>query len=210
MKIKVCGMCNPSNIAELVKLKPDYLGFIFYPKSSRFIGYQIPDEIGAIVPPTIQKVGIFVDEPISNLTGIFRKNNLDMIQLHGCEPVEYCESLKRLNIPLIKAFNISPDFDFETLNPYYDCCDYYLFDTATKLHGGSGTKFNWDILYQYKGDKPYFLSGGIQPDDIDELRLLSHKDLYAVDVNSGFETHAGVKNIPNLKSFIDRIRNHSL
>jgi phosphoribosylanthranilate isomerase len=168
MKIKVCGMCHPSNIGELVKLKPNYIGFIFYPKSKRFIGTQIPDEIQALVPDYIQKVGVFVDEPFDSLSEKFKSNQLDIIQLHGKELPGYCERLKNLNIPVIKAFSIYSDFDFETVRPYDPFCDYYLFDSAGVLPGGTGTKFDWKKLDKYKGYKPFFLSGGIQPADMEK------------------------------------------
>lgn len=199
-------MRNPSNIDELVKLKPGYIGFIFYPKSKRFIGEQISDEIQSLIPVYIQKVGVFVDEPFDNLLEKFRNNKLDMIQLHGSELPGYCERLKKLDIPVIKVFSIDTDFDFETLKPYDRYCDYYLFDTASELHGGTGIKFDWKKLDQYKEDKPFFLSGGIQSTDVEAIKGVKHTKLHAIDVNSGFETEPGIKDIPKLKSFIGRLR----
>lgn len=199
-------MRNPSNIKELIKLKPDYIGFIFYPKSKRFIGELIPDEIQALVPVYIQKVGVFVDEPFDNLLEKFRSNKLDMIQLHGSELPGYCERLKKLDIPVIKVFSIGSDFDFKSVSPYDLFCDFYLFDTASELIGGSGIKFDWKKLDEYKADKPFFLSGGIQQSDFEEIKNLTHNNLYAIDVNSGFEIEPGVKDIPKLKTFIDRLR----
>ena len=110
-------MRNPSNIDDLVKLKPDYIGFIFYPKSKRFIGEQIPDEIQSLIPVYIQKVGVFVDEPFDNLLQKFKSNKLDMIQLHGSELPGYCERLKKLDIPVIKVFSIDAAFDLRPSNP---------------------------------------------------------------------------------------------
>ncbi len=199
-------MRNPSNIEDLIKLKPDYIGFIFYPESKRFIGEKIPDEIHALIPVYIQKVGVFVDEPFNNLLEKYKSNSLDMIQLHGSELPGYCERLKKLEIPVIKVFSISTDFDFESVKPYEHYCDYYLFDTAGELPGGTGMKFGWEKLDQYSGDKPFFLSGGIKPADAGIVKNISHKKLYAVDINSGFEVEPGVKNIPELKSFINKIR----
>jgi len=199
-------MRNQSNIEDLVKLKPDYIGFIFYPKSKRFIGEQIPDEIQALIPVYIQKVGVFVDEPFDGLLEKFCGNKLDMIQLHGSELPGYCERLKKLDIPVIKVFSIDSDFDFEKIKPYNPFCDYYLFDTAGDLRGGTGIKFDWKKLDQYKEDKPFFLSGGIQSTDVEEIKHIAHNELYAIDINSGFEIEPGVKDIPNLKSFIEKIR----
>ena len=206
MKIKVCGMRYTSNIEELVRLNPDYIGFIFYPKSKRYIGSQIPDEIQTTIPVYIQKVGVFVDEPFDDLLEKFKTNRLDMVQLHGKELPEYCERLKKLDIPLIKVFSISEDFDFETVTPFEPYCDYYLFDTASELRGGTGLKFNWDKLGQYVGNKSFFLSGGIRPTDTDEIKKLSYNELHALDINSGFEIEPGLKDIPKLKTFIEEVR----
>ena len=207
MKIKVCGMRNQSNIEELVKLKPDYIGFIFYPKSQRFIGERIPGEVQALIPVYIQKVGVFVDEPFDDLLCKFRSNQLDMVQLHGNELPGYCQRLKNLDIPVIKVFGISPEFDFGTVKPYNEFCDYYLFDTASGQYGGTGTKFDWNKLNQYQEDKPFFLSGGIQFTDLELIGGIEHSKLHGIDVNSGFETEPGVKDIPKLKSLIGNVRN---
>ncbi len=199
-------MRNQSNIEELVKLKPDYIGFIFYPKSKRYIGEKIPDEIQSLIPVYIQKVGVFVDEPFNNLLEKFKSNKLDMIQLHGSELPDYCERLRKLDIPVIKVFSIDAEFDFETVKPYNPFCDFYLFDTASELRGGSGLKFDWKKLDQYKDEKPFFLSGGIHSSDVENIKDITHNELYAIDVNSGFEIEPGVKDIPKLKSFIEELR----
>ena len=209
MKIKVCGMRNQSNIEDLVKLKPDYIGFIFYPKSKRFVGELITDEIQALIPVYIQKVGVFVDEPFDNLLEKFRSNKLDMIQLHGSELPGYCERLKKLDIPVIKVFSIDSDFDFATVKPFNPFCDYYLFDTAGDLRGGTGIKFDWNKLDEYRENIPFFLSGGIQSPDIEDVKGLLHNELYAIDVNSGFEIEPGVKDIPKLKSFMEEFKNET-
>ena len=206
MKIKICGMRNQSNIEDLVKLKPDYIGFIFYSKSKRFIGEKMPEEIQSLIPVYIQKVGVFVDEPFDNLLEKFRNNKLDMIQLHGSELPGYCERLKKLDIPVIKVFSIDAEFDFETVKPYNPFCDFYLFDTASELRGGSGIRFDWKILDQYKEEKPFFLSGGIHPEDVQSIKDIKHNALYAIDVNSGFEIEPGIKDIPKLNSFIAELR----
>jgi phosphoribosylanthranilate isomerase len=206
MKIKVCGMRNPSNIKELVRLKPDYIGFIFYPPSKRYIGAQIPAEIQAMITDGIRKVGVFVNEPLDNLINTIKCNQLDMVQLHGRELPDYCETLKKMNISVIKVFSISPDFDFGTVNQFDPYCDYYLFDTAGILAGGSGIKFDWRILGKYVADKPFFLSGGIQPTDIGDLKRVLNDKLYAIDVNSGFEIEPGLKDISKLRTFIDGVR----
>lgn len=205
IKVKVCGMRHPSNIEDLVKLKPDFIGFIFYSKSKRYFGEVIPQEILSLIPESIQKTGVFVDEAVEKVIEKFAQSKLDLVQLHGGEVPDYCERLKVLNIPVIKVFSITPDFDFNSVNPFNDVCDYFLFDTATELRGGSGLKFKWDLLNQYSGTKPFFLSGGIQLSDLNDLKSLLHSKLYAVDVNSGFEIEPGLKDISKLKLFIDRV-----
>ena len=206
IKIKVCGMRQLSNLSELVKLNPDYIGFIFYPKSKRFIGAGIPVEILDLIPESVQKVGVFVDEPIDSLIEKFRESKLDIVQLHGAELPEYCQRLQELKIPVIKVFSISSEFDFDSISPYESICDYYLFDTASVLRGGSGIKFNWGMLSHYTGNKPFFLSGGIQPSDFENIKNLKESKLYAVDLNSGFELEPAIKDIPKLKSFVNGLR----
>jgi phosphoribosylanthranilate isomerase len=209
IKIKVCGMRNPSNIEELVKLNPDYIGFIFYPKSKRYIGTSLPEEIWSIIPASIPKVGVFVDESIDNIIELIGKIRLDIVQLHGNELPEYCSKLKDLNVPVIKAFSISTDFDFTDVRHYEDVCHHFLFDTASVLRGGSGLKFDWRKLEQYEGNKPFFLSGGIGPEEVERIMEIKHPGIYGVDVNSGFEVEPGIKDISKLRSFMDRLRNEN-
>jgi phosphoribosylanthranilate isomerase len=206
MKIKVCGMRNRSNIEELVRLEPDYIGFIFYSISKRFMGCQIPEDVLALIPDNIKKVGVFVNEPFDNLLELIRGNRLELVQLHGNETPGYCERLKKLGISVIRAFGISSDFDFRAIKPYDRYCDYFLFDTLSGSPGGSGLKFDWRKLGQYHEDKPFFLSGGIQSTDIENINQIRHARLHAIDLNSGFEIEAGIKDIPKLKSFTDSIR----
>jgi phosphoribosylanthranilate isomerase len=207
LRIKVCGMRDEENIEQLVALKPDYIGFIFYPKSKRYVGVEIDEEISAIIPAYILKVGVFVDEQIESILDKFQNNLLDLVQLHGKELPKYCEQLKRLNIPVIKVFNVDDNFDFAATVPYEPFCTYFLFDTGGKTEkGGTGEKFNWSLLTHYKGKKPFFLSGGIDPEDADTIKTLAHPALYAIDVNSGFETEPGVKDIPLLHKFVAEIR----
>ena len=199
-------MRDPSNIRELVKLNTDYIGFIFYPKSKRYIGRYIPKEILSVIPAFLQKVGVFVDEPIESLIKTVRDNKLDIIQLHGDEFPDYCEKLNILDVPVIKAFNISPDFDYNVVSLYDDVCQYFLFDTASALRGGTGLKFDWGKLNEYAGNKPFFLSGGIRPEDAESIKGIKHTALYGIDVNSGFEIEPGIKDILKLRSFTDRLR----
>lgn len=205
MKIKVCGMKDKDNIGQLVGLKPDYIGFIFHSTSKRYIR-EIDQDILSIIPDVIKKVGVFVDEPMDSLIEKYLRNKINVLQLHGNEIPEYCEELRNLSIPVIKAFRINGYFDFKKTKVYESCCDYFLFDTAGKLAGGNGKKFDWSLLNQYKGDKPFFLSGGIGPEDLADLLQIEHPNFYGIDLNSGFETAPGEKDILKLGSFMDKLR----
>ena len=213
MRIKVCGMRNPENIFALAELKPDYLGLIFYPLSKRFVG-DLDKSVLGVLPKSIKLTGVFVDESLENVLEIVQKFNLSAIQLHGSESVEYCRELKReltrtspfIEIEIWKAFGISSSFDFGTLNSFQNNVDSFLFDTKTVEHGGSGISFDWRVLSEYKLDKPFFLSGGISPENIQEVFNLNHKQLLGVDLNSKFEIEPGLKDIDSLQSAFDIIR----
>lgn len=188
-------MKYPQNILEVSQLLPDYIGFIFWEKSSRYFDGEIPK-----INKSIKKVGVFVYATLEEIISKIEKYDLDVIQLHGNESPEFCENLKKKNIQIIKVFSINDDFDFEELKPFENTCDYFLFDTKGKLPGGNGITFNWQILQQYKLTKPFFLSGGIGLDEIENIKKLN-LPIYAIDVNSKFEIEAGLKNIELLKSF---------
>jgi phosphoribosylanthranilate isomerase len=195
MKLKICGMKFPENILKVGALLPDFMGFIFWEKSSRYFDGEIPR-----LPKYIKKVGVFVDESIENIQSKIEKYNLDCIQLHGTESVEFCQKLKEIPIEIIKVFSIKDNFDFEILREFESVCDYFLFDTKGELPGGNGATFDWNLLKKYPSNKPFFLSGGI---GIEEIKLLKIMNLpvYGIDVNSKFETEPGLKNIELLKSF---------
>jgi phosphoribosylanthranilate isomerase len=199
MKLKICGMKYPENILEVGTLLPDFIGFIFWEKSSRYFVSEIPK-----LPKYIKKVGVFVDESLEIVVSKIEKYNLDCIQLHGNESVEFCQKLKELPIEIIKVFSIKDNFDFAILNEFESDCDYFLFDTKGKLPGGNGTTFDWNVLKKYPSSKPFFLSGGI---GIEEIKLLKEYKLpiYGIDVNSKFESFPGLKNIELLKSFQSQI-----
>ncbi len=213
MIIKVCGMREPGNIRELAELKPEYIGFIFYPHSKRFAGDLNSDTISA-VPEPIKKVGVFVNEAMDAIADEVIKYDLDAVQLHGDESPDFCRSFRKFlhhmqtekHVEIIKAFGISGDFDFDTLAGYEDFVDYYLFDTSTDTHGGSGLTFDWTILKNYQEKKPYFLSGGLSPDNIHAVSGIKDVRLYGVDLNSKFEVEAGIKDIDKLRSAFERIR----
>lgn len=202
LKWKVCGLRD--NIEDVVALQPDYLGFIFYSKSPRYVGkgFLMP-EIGV---KSIQKVGVFVNEAIDFVLKTMQKYRLDFAQIHGHESPDYCNGLKQKGIKVIKAFQIDALFDFELLKEY-DSADYFLFDTKTSQYGGSGKAFDWSVLKKYSMEKEYFLSGGIGLDNLSELKKLDLSKIHALDVNSKFEIRPGFKDVEMLRKLRDKFQN---
>jgi len=195
VRIKICGMKYPDNILEVGALLPDYMGFIFWEKSARYFDGIIPE-----LPKSIKKVGVFVNAPLDEILEKIKNHDLQAVQLHGDESVEFCESLKKNTpklIDVIKVFPILDTFDFGILNSYEKVCDFFLFDTKGKLPGGNGTTFDWKVLEQYPSTKPFFLSGGIGIEELDSINeiLKTNLPIYAIDVNSKFEIEPGLKNI---------------
>jgi phosphoribosylanthranilate isomerase len=207
MKLKICGMKYPDNILEVGALLPDYMGFIFWAKSARYFDGLIPE-----LPKSIKKVGVFVNESSAIIEAKIAQYNLQAVQLHGQESVEFCLELKtKLNatIEIIKVFSADENFDFGILKPFEKACDYFLFDTKGKLPGGNGTTFDWKVLSNYPSTKPFFLSGGIGIEEIAAVKEISKTNLplFAIDVNSKFEIEPGLKNIERLKDL--KIENSS-
>lgn len=200
MKLKVCGMKYQDNIEAVANLQPDFLGFIFHEQSPRHFEGVIND-----LPNSIHKVGVFVDKTVEFIANQIVKHKLSAIQLHGHESPEMCRILKSTNAKVIKVFSIKDTFDFSVLVPYEEVCDYYLFDTKGKLPGGNGYAFNWDILTDYPSTKPFFLSGGIGLEQVEDLKKFQESSAseycFAIDVNSKFEIEAGLKNIEELRMF---------
>jgi phosphoribosylanthranilate isomerase len=204
MKLKVCGLKYQSNIEELTNAKIDYLGFIFYKKSSRYIDDSISFDFVRQIPKHIQKVGVFVNETAYSVLNYVAHYNLDVVQLHGYESEKLCEELKPY-ATIIKAFRIHDHFDFTILEKYLPHVNFFLFDTDTKTYGGSGQQFNWELLKQYTFDKPFFLSGGIDFSSIKQLQQFNHPQLYAIDINSKFEISPALKDVEKIKQFIQNI-----
>ncbi|WEK18096.1 MAG: phosphoribosylanthranilate isomerase [Candidatus Pedobacter colombiensis] len=204
VKLKVCGMRLPDNIQAVASLQPDYLGFIFYRGSKRFVDGLTPSFVKNL-PAGIRRTGVFVNEELDRVAQLSVLYGLNAVQLHGQEPVKYCIALKGLladaGTVLIKAFGVDEQFDLDILNAYANVADYFLFDTQTPDHGGSGKVFNWSLLEKYKLNKPYFLSGGIGLDSIEQLKQINDSRLYAVDINSRFELAPGLKDIDKLNDF---------
>jgi phosphoribosylanthranilate isomerase len=199
MLLKICGIGDAAIMHQLAQLPVDMLGFIFYARSPRYVPGKIdPSEI-AKLPEHINKVGVFVNED----EAIIEKNaltyHLDTLQLHGNESPEMCKNLKSKGYRIIKTFNLTRQNDFDAYAPY---CDFFLFDTPSEKHGGNGAKFDWSLLGSYKGQTPFLLSGGIGPDDAEELQQVKHPQMAGIDINSKFEDEAGVKNVNTIKNFI--------
>jgi phosphoribosylanthranilate isomerase len=206
MKVKVCGMTDLPNLNSVVASEPDFVGFIFYSESSRRVSNE---KILFASTGKVRKVGVFVNEQRDTLLAVSSIYKLDMVQLHGDESSDYCKELKQNGLKIIKAFSISDGFDFSELDEYAPFVDYFLFDTKGKYRGGNGSKFNWRMLNNYKLDMPFFLSGGITEKDVEEITALSHSQLFGVDVNSGFETSPGVKDVPSVERFIKNIKTNA-
>jgi phosphoribosylanthranilate isomerase len=204
MKIKICGMKFPENIQAVAELQPDYLGFIFWEKSTRYFDGIIPN-----LPKSIKKTGVFVNESLTIIVEKVLKHDLQAVQLHGHESVEFCESLKNelsKSIEIIKVFSILDNFNFEELTAFESVCDYFLFDTKGKLPGGNGTTFDWKVLEKYPSTKPFFLSGGIGIEELNAVKeiLKTHLPIYAIDLNSKFEIKAGLKDLELCKKMLNQ------
>lgn len=193
------------NIKSIADLNPDYLGFIFYDRSKRNFTGTIPE-----LPKQIKKTGVFVNEEIAVVVSLQEKHQLQAIQLHGDESVAYVQELKRClsnKIEIIKVVGLKNDAYFEELIPYEKEVDYFLFDTKGKDRGGNGVKFDWSVLKEYPFSKPFFLSGGIGPNDAQLVKEVKKSGLpiYAVDINSKFEDKPGLKNSIKVINFKNQL-----
>lgn len=196
-------MRDPENLQDLLELPIDYVGLIFYKKSKRFVQKELPkiDFKGK------KKVGVFVNESLENIKKKSKQFDFVTIQLHGSESPEFCKKLTEKNFKIIKAFSVDDKFDFSKTKGYEPFCDYFLFDTKGKLPGGNGYTFDWKILKNYKGEIPFFLSGGINIIHVEMLKELNIRHLHSIDLNSGFEKEPALKDISLLKKFIEDVRN---
>lgn len=211
MKLKICGMKYEANMTAISELQPDYLGFIFYKKSSRFFDTSIPK-----IPKSIKKTGVFVNATLEEIIKKVQLYDLQAVQLHGSESAEFCEKLnasiersRNAQIEIIKVFSVKDVFDFTILKPFETVVDYFLFDTKGKLPGGNGVMFDWKVLEHYPSKKPFFLSGGIGLETIPKLeeflKSTASNYCYALDINSKFEIVPGLKDIEKLKKFKNKI-----
>lgn len=202
LKIKVCGTRETENIKDITTLPIDYIGFIFYGKSARYVD----SVINVAIPSTIKKVGVFVNASLDEIKERIDSHSLNVIQLHGDESPDFCLQLKQLGHTVIKAFGIDDDFEWSSIEKYVDTVDYFLFDTKSKAYGGTGLVFNWKKLEENPYNKPYFLSGGISIDNIEEAATFKDNRLYGLDINSKFEISPALKNIDLLKQALKIIK----
>jgi phosphoribosylanthranilate isomerase len=203
MLIKVCGMREADNIRAVDALSTDFMGFIFWPHSSRYVA-----ALPACLPQRAKRVGVFVDADMADLLQHAAQYGLHAVQLHGHENPAYVRQLRASvgQLTVIKAFNIATPNDLEQTVPYEGLADYFLFDTKGPSVGGNGKQFDWTVLNAYNGTTPFLLSGGIGPDDAPHIRSFHHPLLAGIDLNSRFETSPAVKDINQLNNFIKTIR----
>jgi phosphoribosylanthranilate isomerase len=206
MNIKVCGITQFKQLQQLEALNIDYAGLIFYKDSPRYMGEKLSGKQVKEADFDIKKVGVFVNPTYSELLDAIDEYGLDIVQLHGNETPEICEELSA-EVEVIKAFRIAGDDSInidKMVMPYDAVCDFYLFDTAglKESFGGTGQQFDWKILKKAKIEKPFFLSGGIGPDDVQKVKSFKHPDFFAIDINSKFETAPGVKDMAAILKFL--------
>lgn len=202
MIVKVCGMRDGDNIREVEQLSIDWMGFIFYPKSSRYVS-----EVPAYLPTKCKRVGVFVDASADEITKKIHDFSLNAIQLHSNESPEQISHLLSLtsHLSIIKAFNIATAEDLKSTASYTGLADYFLFDTKGASVGGNGEKFDWSVLDSYEGETPFLLSGGIGPDDAARVSSFRHPKCAGIDLNSKFESAPAFKDVTTLSRFLNEI-----
>lgn len=200
MIVKVCGMRDSENIRAIEQTKADLMGFIFHPKSPRFVA-SLPE----YMPKKQKRVGVFVNASLEQILAKAQKFSLEYIQLHGDEPPAFCSELKNRGLKVIRALRIANTDDIIRAESY-NMADLMIFDTKTEFYGGSGKKFNWQLLENYKGCVPFLLSGGIRSDTFEEIKAFFHPQFAGIDLNSGFEISPALKDVGKLNNFIEKIK----
>jgi phosphoribosylanthranilate isomerase len=200
MIVKVCGLNHAKNCLAIDKLKPDLVGIIFYKKSPRYIGESL-------LPKTkTKKVGVFVNATLGEILTAVEKHQLSYVQLHGNEPIVLAKALQENGIKIIKYFGIDNIIDNKKMAEWEPYSTYFVFDTKSKQYGGLGAKFNWDLLNDYKLNTPFLLAGGITLEDVSTIKKINQPAFVGVDINSKFELEPGIKNIEQVKFFINAIK----
>lgn len=210
VRIKVCGVTLPMQLEALDEIGVDLAGFIFYPKSPRYMADKIPADYLRKFRGRIAKVGVFVNMPYEELMRTVEDYRLDMVQLHGDEIARYCEQVSNY-ITVVKAFRLSENDPIDWMvKPYDEACDMFMFDTLGAGYGGTGKKFDWNVLKNAAINKLFFLSGGIEPGDVEKLKQFAKEDIakkiFAVDINSKFEINPGVKDLEKVRRFVNELR----
>jgi phosphoribosylanthranilate isomerase len=206
MIVKVCGMRDALNIRLVEQLPIDWMGFIFYPRSPRYV-----DTVPAYLPEHVRRVGIFVNADTAFIKEHSERFSLNFVQLHGHETPAQCREVKAATgLGIIKAFGISSAADFSNVAAYEGAADYFLFDTKCDSAGGSGRSFDHTLLRQYTGTTPFLLSGGLGPESVDELRSFSHPAFLGIDLNSKFEVSPALKSVGKLRQFLSELTEQPL
>jgi phosphoribosylanthranilate isomerase len=210
MRVKVCGMTQLEQVRQLDEMGVDFAGFIFYHKSPRFVGRHLPGEKLKKEKLRLGKVGVFVNAAYEEMMKSVDEYGLDMVQLHGDETPRFCERVANY-INVIKVFRLGDNDPIEWLiKPFEDSCDMFLFDTEGAGYGGTGKKFNWDVLKNKSINKLFFLSGGIEPGDTEKLKSFAAepvaKKMFSIDINSKFEISSGVKDLKKVKEFVEKLK----
>ena len=213
MRVKVCGMTEIDQVKQLDAMGVDFAGFIFYPKSPRYVVRHLTGEQLKKAKLRLGKVGVFVNATYDEVMRQVDNYGLDMVQLHGDETPRFCEQLSNY-ITVIKVFRLGEDDPIDWLiRPYQDSCDMFLFDTEGVGYGGTGKKFNWSTLRSAHIDKLFFLSGGIEPGDVEKLKVFAKepvaRKMFSIDINSKFETSAGTKDLKKIRTMLDGLKNNS-
>ncbi|MGM9694037.1 MAG: phosphoribosylanthranilate isomerase [Alloprevotella sp.] len=199
--IKVCGMRLGDNIREVSACDIDMMGFIFHPASPRFVA-----ETPSLLPPaSISRIGVFVKPSLEEVERRVKQFALNGVQLHGSVSPELCRELRRQGLLVLKAVAVTPNFTKET-EQFLTCTDFFVFDTPTPAHGGSGVTYDWSLLQSYDGDVPFLLSGGLRPALLPDLLRFHHPRLAGYDLNSGFETAPAIKDADAIRQFVTKQR----
>ena len=210
MRVKVCGMTQLEQVKQLDEMGVDFAGFIFYPKSPRYVGKHMEGSQLKRLKLHLGKVGVFVNTSYEEVMKQVDAFGLDMVQFHGDETSRFCEQVSNY-VSVIKVFRMGEDDPVDwIIKPFEDACDMFLFDTEGAGYGGTGKKFNWDILTKSTVNKLFFLSGGIEPGDSDQLKKFSTepiaKKLFSLDINSKFELSPGVKDLNKVREFLRKLK----
>jgi len=193
-------------MSAIVATGPDMMGFIFYPGSPRYMLHHLTSQDVKSLPSHIIKTGVFVNETCEEILRIAELYQLEAIQLHGTETPAVCKTLNGEGYQVLKAFRINESFAFEDTAPYSLSCRFFLFDAFGSGYGGNGIRFNWEKLQSYDGNTPFLLSGGLDDNDVIELKKLRHPLLAGFDINSKFEIRPGEKDPNKVERFISTLR----